>query len=365
MALKNLSKKFGTVIAVDDVTIEISRGELVTLLGPSGCGKTTILRMISGLIQPSRGMIEIFGRDVTQLETWDRNCGFVFQSYALFPHMNVFENIAYGLKIRKWSKDRIRQKMDEISNLLQIDELLQRNPKELSGGQQQRVAIARALSIEPDLLLMDEPLANLDAKLREVIRFELRRIQQETGITTIYVTHDQSEAFAMSDRIVVLSEGKVEQIGTPQEIFTTPASEFVASFIGNNNLLYGTISSIEYDEAQVDWGEFLFKGRMIKNLQPGINAVVSIRAEDFELLEKLNSITPINKYPEPNIIVGKISGMIYLGNVYRLNLYTNSGNIFVELPVIDTKEYKLDQEDNIKLRAINVQIIDMKNKNDR
>ncbi len=230
--LDRVSKYFGRVRAVENVTLEVGDGEFVTLLGPSGCGKTTTLLMIAGIYKPTKGRIYFDDEDVTDIPPKDRNVGMVFQSYALYPHLTVYENIAFPLRIKKLPRDEIDRKVKEVAKMLRIDHLLDRKPGQLSGGQQQRVALARALVKEPDVLLLDEPLSNLDALLRVYMRAELKRLQKELGITTIYVTHDQVEAMSMSDRIVVMNEGKIQQIGTPEEIYRKPSNMFVASFIG-------------------------------------------------------------------------------------------------------------------------------------
>ena len=239
--LENLTKIFKDgrreVIAVNKINLSVYEGEFLTLLGPSGCGKTTTLRMIGGFEVPTDGKIYINGEDVTKLPPNKRSTAMVFQSYALFPHMSVFENVAYGLKIKKLPASEIRKRVERALEMVNLKGLENRYPGKLSGGQQQRVALARALVVEPEVLLLDEPLSNLDAKLREQMRMELKRIQRETGITFIYVTHDQAEAMVMSDRIVVMKDGKIVQIGTPEEIYRFPASKFVANFIGRANLV--------------------------------------------------------------------------------------------------------------------------------
>ncbi|MDD3338271.1 MAG: ABC transporter ATP-binding protein [Lachnospiraceae bacterium] len=237
--IKDLAVKYGDFTAVKDLNIEIQDGEFFTFLGPSGCGKTTTLRCISGFEKASNGQIVASGTDLSGLLPEERNLGFVFQSYALFPSMNVYENIAFGLKAHKVNKKIIKSKVESVAQRTGITEHLNKKVSELSGGQQQRIAIARALVLEPRILLMDEPLSNLDAKLRISMREEIKRLQKELGITTIYVTHDQEEAMAISDRIAVFNLGRLEQIGTPQEIYNHPKSEFVARFIGDINLLSG------------------------------------------------------------------------------------------------------------------------------
>jgi iron(III) transport system ATP-binding protein len=246
--LKGLVKRFGRdVVAVDHVDLHVDRGELITLLGPSGCGKTTALRMIAGLEKPTAGQVLIDTDDVTRLPAYLRDITMVFQSYALFPHMNVFENVAYGLKVARRPKDEIATRVAEALAMVGLDGLADRATSALSGGQQQRVALARALAIRPRVLLFDEPLSNLDAKLRKRVREDIRELQQRLGITSVYVTHDQEEALAISDRVVVMRAGQIEQIGSPLELYTRPATRFVADFIGSANFLPG-----RYDGATVD-----------------------------------------------------------------------------------------------------------------
>ncbi|MGX7350012.1 ABC transporter ATP-binding protein [Dolosicoccus paucivorans] len=236
--INDLQIKYGDFVAMDDVNLTIQKGEFFTLLGPSGCGKTTTLRAIGGFLTPSRGNIVIDGKDVTHIPVEKRGLGMVFQSYALFPTMTVYDNIAYGLRVEKQSQESIDQRVRELAQLVELNETqLKRNVSELSGGQQQRVAIARALAKNPDIVLFDEPLSNLDAKLRRQLRTELKRIQKETGMTAIYVTHDQEEALELSDHIAVFNNGFIEQVGTPQEIYDRSATEFVCNFIGDANRL--------------------------------------------------------------------------------------------------------------------------------
>ncbi|MDE1549198.1 ABC transporter ATP-binding protein [Jeotgalibaca caeni] len=236
--VKDLQVKYDDFVAIDNVNFEVKEGEFFTLLGPSGCGKTTTLRSIAGFIKPSNGSIEVKGKNIIQTPVEKRGLGMIFQSYALFPTMSVFNNIAYGLKIEKYSKAQINERVMELADLVELnEEQLQKNVSDLSGGQQQRVAIARALAKRPNIVLFDEPLSNLDAKLRKQLRAELKRIQRETGMTAIYVTHDQDEALEISDHIAVFNNGKIEQIGTPREIYDRSATEFVCKFIGEANFL--------------------------------------------------------------------------------------------------------------------------------
>ncbi len=295
--IENVSKQFGHVYGVKDLNLEIKAGEFFTFLGPSGCGKTTTLRMIAGFYYPSKGKIFFDERDVTRLQPNKRNIGMVFQNYALFPHMTVDENIAFGLQVRKFSKAEIQYKVDRIRGQVHLAAYGNRKINELSGGQQQRVALARALVIEPDILLLDEPLSNLDAKLREETRIEIKRIQSELGVTTIYVTHDQMEAMAMSDRIMVMENGLIKQIGTPQEIYNRPVDRFVANFIGETNLIEGTIQAINDEDIKVKTASgHIFTGRKQQSSPTlthmiGDKVFISVRPESIHLGVGDNTLT--------------------------------------------------------------------------
>lgn len=278
LALEAITKRFGSVTAVDGVSLTVPHGTFVCLLGPSGCGKTTLLRMIAGLEDPSGGQILIDGGDMTAVPTHKRDFGMVFQSLALFPHLNVGENIAYGLRIRGMSKSEQDQRVEELLSLVHLSGYLDRPVSQLSGGQRQRVAIARALAVPPKLFLLDEPLSALDAKLREAMQVELRQLQQSLGITTIVVTHDQREAMTMADLVVVMGEGRIRQAASPIEIYRQPADAFVADFIGSTNLL--TVEKGANGSAQV-------AGAAIEGLQMPeelAKAQVSIRPEDLRLV---------------------------------------------------------------------------------
>ena len=282
--LVNLTKRFGKVLAVDHLNLEIDHGEFVALLGPSGCGKTTTLLMIAGIYRPTEGLIYFDDRIVNDLEPKDRNVGMVFQSYALYPHMKVFDNIAFPLKLKKVPKEEIREKVHRVARLLHIEDLLDRKPGQLSGGQQQRVALARALVKEPDLFLMDEPLSNLDAKLRVEMRGELKRLQKDLGITTIYVTHDQLEAMTMADRIAVLNHGRLQQYGPPEELYRRPVNMFVAGFIGTTptnfiegTLVMGEVPKFEFNGITIDLPAL----EMIQD--PPSEVILGIRPEDVEI----------------------------------------------------------------------------------
>jgi putative spermidine/putrescine transport system ATP-binding protein len=242
LELRGLRKAYGSFNAVDGVNLRVREGEFVSLLGPSGCGKTTILRMVAGLIEPDNGQILLGGDDITRRAVHRRNVGLVFQSYALFPHLNVFENVAFGLRRRRVAGAEIKSRVERFLGLVQLDRHGARYPRELSGGQQQRVALARALVTRPGLLLLDEPLSNLDALLRDEMRLELKRLQEELGTTTVFVTHDQAEALTLSDRVAVLSHGRIEQFDTPENVYGRPSTAFVAGFVGRPNLLEATVS---------------------------------------------------------------------------------------------------------------------------
>ncbi|TDR90199.1 ABC transporter ATP-binding protein [Enterovirga rhinocerotis] len=241
LTLDGLVKRYGPSTAVERVDLEVRQGELVSLLGPSGCGKTTTLRMVAGFIEPTAGRILIGGRDVTRAPAYARDTGMVFQSYALFPHMSVAENVGFGLEMRKVGRAERESRVMEALRLVRLDHLAARLPRELSGGQQQRVALARALVVNPAVFLLDEPLSNLDAKLRAEVRLEIRQLQQRLGLTTLFVTHDQDEALAMSDRLVVLAAGKVQQVGSAEDLYERPANAFVAGFVGRCNVLAGAL----------------------------------------------------------------------------------------------------------------------------
>ena len=272
--------------AVKDTTLEITPGSFVTLLGPSGCGKTTTLRMIAGFESPDEGEIYLGGEPINALTPNKRDSAMVFQSYALLPHYNIYDNVAYGLKLRKLDKATIREKVTRILKLVGLEGMEERMTNQLSGGQQQRVALARALVLEPGVLLFDEPLSNLDAKLRVTMRTEIRRIQQEAGITAIYVTHDQSEAMALSDQIIIMNKGVVAQIGTPQEIYYHPANEFVADFIGEANFLRGPLTEKAGNEGTVMVNDIPVKVTGVANIDQGADCTLVLRPESAVLADQ-------------------------------------------------------------------------------
>jgi iron(III) transport system ATP-binding protein len=302
--LKNLTKRYGTAAVVDDVSLRIEHGKLVCLLGPSGCGKTTTLRLIAGFVEPSAGEIRVGDRVVSSpaatLPPEKRNMSMIFQSYALWPHMTVRENIIYGLKLRKLDRDTVAKKLDAILSTTKLAPLADRYPGELSGGQQQRVALARALIVEPETLLLDEPLSNLDANLREEMRFEVRRLHDAFRYTTVYVTHDQSEAMTTADLICVMNAGKIEQSGSPEDIYERPVSEFVARFIGASNVVKG--KTLDASRVEIAGVPVRCEGAQLK---PGGDTAISIRSHDI----KLSIVVPQGE----NVLPGTVTREVYLG----------------------------------------------------
>jgi iron(III) transport system ATP-binding protein len=314
---ENVTKAFGSVVAVSEINFTIEAGTLVTLLGPSGCGKTTTLRLIAGLEMANAGAIFIGGEDVTRLSATDRDVSMVFQSYALFPHMTVLDNVAYGLVVSGMVKTEAHAQGEEGLKLVGLAGYGARLPSELSGGQQQRVAVARALVLEPQVMLFDEPLSNLDAKLRRHMREEIRDLQQNLGLTSVYVTHDQEEALAVSDRIIVMRNAAIAQEGNPHELYEQPANAFVADFIGDSNLVKGEIVSVDAGEARVRIGG-IEKNLACHGLRPG-TADVAIRPESIHL--------------KAGAADGGIEGVVlkatYLGNHMEFTVETGIGELFV------------------------------------
>jgi iron(III) transport system ATP-binding protein len=299
----------GEVTAVDHVDIQIEKGELVTLLGPSGCGKTTTLRLIAGFEFPTQGTIRLDGQVINQEPPHKRDMSMVFQSYAIFPHLSVYENTAYGLNVQRLAKSEVRERVARALGLVELTGLENRAPNQLSGGQQQRVALARALVMEPKVLLMDEPLSNLDAKLREQMRTEIRRIQQRLGITSVYVTHDQVEAMTLSDRIVVMHQGKIEQIGSPTEIYRRPQTRFVADFIGRANFVEGVVRDRRDGQLVLDaLGTTLTALAPSASLELGTKATLVVRPEMVKIA------------PSQGQVSGKVRRATYLGNVIEYDV---------------------------------------------
>ncbi len=313
-----VTKLYGAVRAVDDLTFTIEPGTLVTLLGPSGCGKTTTLRLIAGLEIATQGRIAIGGRDVTRLSASERDVSMVFQSYALFPHMSVFENVAYGPTVLGLPKAKIHELVHEKLALVGLAGLERRSPAELSGGQQQRVAIARAIVLEPQVLLFDEPLSNLDAKLRRRVREEIRDLQRKLNLTVAYVTHDQEEALAVSDRIVLLDNGRIAQVGAPMELYEQPANLFVAGFIGDANLLDAELVAVDGERASVRLGPFTF-GLPHRGSASGGTVKLAIRPEAI-LLHAVS--------PDGPALAGRIVKTAYVGSHFEYRVETTLGELF-------------------------------------
>ncbi len=339
VTLDNVSKFFGKVKAVVDLNLEIKDGEFVALLGPSGCGKTTTLLMIAGIYKPSKGRILFDDVDVTDLPPKDRNIGMVFQSYALYPHMTVYDNIAFPLKLKKAPKNEIDKKVKEVAKLLQIDNLLNRKPAQLSGGQQQRVALGRALVKEPDVLLLDEPLSNLDAKLRVLMRAEIKRLQKELKITTIYVTHDQVEAMSMADRVAVMRAGRLQQYAEPEVLYNKPVNIFVAGFIGNPpmNFIEGSIKEIS--------GEYYFESEYFKlKLSKELGELVASKSSDVILGIRPEHIQ-VAFESKPNAIDATVYVIEPLGRDIVINVKIGEAL----LKILATPGLKLEPGQKIKL----------------
>ncbi len=323
VVLQQITKRFGSVTAVDGVSLEVREGEFLTLLGPSACGKTTTLRLIAGFIAPSRGRVLIGGEDVTDLPPRKRNIGMVFQEYALFPHLTAAENIAFGLRERRASKAQIPARVRELLTLVRLAGVEHRFPAELSGGQQQRVALARALAYAPRVLLMDEPLGALDLKLRERMQIELHRIQRELRITTIYVTHDQEEAMSLSDRIAVMADGNLLQVGNPEELYSHPVTPFVAHFVGKINFLDGTVRRAEGRQCHIEVpGEGSIRVRMDEPFREGQVVQLALRPESV-------SISRTEEGARENRIAGVVERRRFLGNLSHYFVRTSGGRILM------------------------------------
>jgi putative spermidine/putrescine transport system ATP-binding protein len=318
LTLNKVRKEFSTSVAVEGFDLEVAAGEFVSFLGPSGCGKTTTLRMIAGFEKPSSGTIRLANEDITFRKPNQRNVGMVFQSYALFPNMTVAANVAFGLKVRKEEGSARDERVAQLLELIHLPDKGDAYPHELSGGQQQRVALARALAIRPKVLLLDEPLSALDAKIRDELRYEIRRIQRELNITTIYVTHDQEEALALSDRVVVMSRGRIEQVGPPFEVYNNPATAFVASFVGQLNRLQAVVA----DNAQ---GLLRVGDADVRTTSPveapaGAEVFLMLRPEELTLDDQAD-----------NVLTGQVDNVTFLGSIVRVQVAVNGGRLTADL----------------------------------
>lgn len=331
LQVKDLVKSYdGKNKVLKDISFTVENGELVSILGPSGCGKTTTLRIIAGLISATDGQILVDQKDISKVPVYKRNFGMVFQSYALFPHMTVFNNVAFGLKMKKISKKDIKQKVDEILEITGLSQLASRYPKELSGGQQQRVSLARALVVHPQLLFMDEPLSNLDAKLRIKMRGEIRDLQKKLNMTVLFVTHDQKECFAISDKVLIMKDGRIEQYDTPENIFHHPSSEYVARFIGYENFI--NVDHI-LDDHTVESKDLLF----ITDESTNQAKTLTIRPENIQINSSDNS--------SQNLIDGIITSSEYLGQSFKYRVKTSLGNFIVE----ESRKAMRSSEDKVQL----------------
>jgi putative spermidine/putrescine transport system ATP-binding protein len=320
LALTGIRKTFGAEAVVKDFNLKVERGELVTFLGPSGCGKTTTLRMIAGFETPTEGSIRIDGRDVTHLSARRRAIGMVFQAYALFPNMTVERNIAFGLKVAGKPAAEIKARVDEMLALIKLSDLAGRFPHQLSGGQQQRVSLARALASSPQILLLDEPLSALDARIRAGLREDIRALQQKLGITTIFVTHDQEEALSISDRIVVMNEGAIEQIGSPGDIYNRPRTRFVASFVGTLNTLQGVV--VDPAEGAIRVGQTMLRAQgVIEGAKTGETRALALRPEALRLGPPADG---------HNALTGVIEDATFLGAILRLRVRIDGGALLVD-----------------------------------
>jgi len=323
VVLTGVQKHFGPTVAVEDFNLSAERGEFVSFLGPSGCGKTTTLRMIAGFEVPTAGTIVLDGTDITYRPPNRRNVGMVFQSYALFPNMSVADNIGFGLRVRGRPADQIRSRVGELLELIHLPDKGKRYPFQLSGGQQQRVALARALAFEPQVLLLDEPLSALDAKIRVVLRHEIRAIQRQLGITTVYVTHDQEEALSLSDRVVVMSDGRIEQIGTPFEVYNFPSTPFVASFVGTLNVLPATVIDPAGGRLSVGGQEI----RIDRQIEASTGSTISLALRP--------EMVSIGSGPDgANRLRGSVADVSFLGSIVRLRIRVTEG-VVVTLDVFN------------------------------
>ena len=338
--LQNLTRHYGATTAVKEINLAMEKGELVTLLGPSGCGKTTVLRLVAGFLAPSTGSIRIGDADMTRVLPNERGIGMVFQSYALFPHLSVAKNIAFGLEERGFARSHVRQRVAELLDLIRMNDAADRFPAQLSGGQQQRVALARAVAYAQQLLLMDEPLGALDLKLREAMQLEVRRIQRELEITTLYVTHDQTEAMRISDRIAIMNSGRIEQLGGATQIYEAPVSCFVADFLGKINFLPAEIRAVEGDRLQISSaiGDLALRRR--DGFSPGAKVTLGIRPDDIE-------VDPSALTNDMLVAPGTVLDRSFLGNIVELRVrLTDQVVALVETKAIGAR---LDPGDKVRL----------------
>jgi spermidine/putrescine ABC transporter ATP-binding subunit len=337
---RDVTKRYGTLVANDHLSLAIRRGELMTLLGPSGCGKTTALRCLTGTNHPDEGRIFLDGKDVTDVPTHQRELGMVFQNFALFPHMTVADNVGFPLMIRNLPKEERAKRAIEALRLVRLEGYVGHYPRQLSGGQQQRVGLARALVYHPKVLLLDEPLSNLDAKLREEMRFEIKEVVTRLGITAMYVTHDQGEALALSDRVAIMNRGRLEQLGTPEEIYESPRSRFVAEFIGLSNFLDGQVQAVRDPEMVVTASGLQVSTPALSGIGQGQKVLLFLRPNEIEIL-------PPETPPETNLFEARVEKATYLGDTmdYRLSLGRGA-----ELRVQSDARHRYQNGDPVRLR---------------
>lgn len=348
LELVNIYKNYEKITALEDINLKVRRGELLTILGPSGSGKSTLLKIIGGFEEPTKGEVYINGELMNNVPPYRRPTSMVFQDLALFPHLNVFDNIAYGLKIRKKSFNEIKRKVKDVAELLHIEELLDRRITQLSGGQQQRVALARSLIIEPEILLLDEPLGPLDVKLRKEMQLELRKLQKSLNSTWVYVTHDHEEAMVMSDRVAILKSGRIIDIGTIKEIYERPKNRFTAEFLGEVNIIECVVDSVEGDIFTSTCGRLKIEGRTFKELKKGDKIQIMIRPEKVRIISPLNT-----QIGDRNVLSGRIVEVIYKGAYSDLKIETKDSGILTARTldsaynVNETVFLKWDREDVI------------------
>ncbi len=331
--LKNINKRFGNIQAVRNLNLQIDKGNLLSIVGPSGCGKTTTLRMIAGFENPDSGQIYINDQLTNNIAPRNRNIGIVFQNYALFPNLTVFENIAFGLRAKKLAPEVVTLMVNKLLDIIGLTDLEHHLPTQISGGQQQRVALARALAIEPRVLLLDEPLSALDAKVRMDLRYEIKKIQRELNITTIYVTHDQEEALSISDVVAVMNQGEITQFGRPVEIYNEPANRFVADFIGLSNIFHCRV--VRRKQGIVSFGKYeIILDKPDKEIKEEVT--ISIRPENISIYHFTEEQVPVN-----NFFIGEINGLTFLGPIARIRVLVSEINFFIDAPNSPHLDYKI------------------------
>jgi spermidine/putrescine ABC transporter ATP-binding subunit len=353
--LKGVVKRFDKVVAVEKMDLEIEEGSLVTLLGPSGCGKTTLLRIVAGLEEPTDGQIFIKGKRVNDVPIHKRNLGMIFQNYALFPHKTIFDNVAFGLKYRNVPKAQIRQKVEKALEMVRLPGVGNRFPSQLSGGQQQRIAMARAIVIEPDVLLMDEPLSALDENLREEMRVEVGNLQQLIGVTTIFVTHDQREALSMSDKVVVMKDGRKLQEGTPEEVYNNSSSHFVADFLGHSNFAEGVVTGREGDwvSVKLDDGHVFLANPSSGSWSPGDRVEVVVRAQKFKI--ELRAQAALNS--DANHFYGTVKNRSYMGGEISYFVELENGTMMHVINLVVSQSFHRGEEVAVQVDPVHCRLL--------